>query len=228
MKMWAACMVVLVTLLGAVPASAGPVLIEFTGTIVTGGIKGVIGGDVKGTALFPDDLTDQIKGGFEDWWETKGFAAFTFQGGGIDFKTSSGDYSSLRLEDGGLRALDAESLWLYPREDAFRYEGVQGSNSLVLQLSGGGVDALLPGSGGLTGSVPNLKLDGSQFEPCAVAADGTPYGGSCSQFATEKGTLVFQITGLSVTQSPEPSTLLLIGVAFASYSSRRVGRAFRG
>jgi len=46
---------------------AGPVLIEFKGTIVTGGIKGLIGGDVRGTALFPDDLTDQIKGGFEDW-----------------------------------------------------------------------------------------------------------------------------------------------------------------
>jgi len=219
-------MVVLVTLLGAMPASAGPVLIEFKGTIVTGGIKGLIGGDVRGTALFPDDLTDQIKGGFEDWWETKGFAAFTFQGGGIDFKTLTGDYSSLRLEDGGIRALEAETLW-YPREDAFRYEGIQGTNSLLLALSGGG-DALLPGSGGLTGSVPNLKLDGSQFEPCAIAADGTPYGGSCSQFTTEKGAVVFQITELSVQQTPEPSTLLLIGVAFASYSSRRVGRALRG
>lgn len=220
-------MVVLVTLLAAMPASAGPVLIEFKGTIVTGGIKGLIGGDVRGTALFPDDLTDQIKGGFEDWWQTKGFAAFTFQGGGIDFKTSKGDYSSLRLEDGGIRALEAETLW-YPREDALHYEGVEGSNSLLLALSGGGGDALLPGAGGLTGAVPNLKLDGSQFEPCAVAADGTPYGGSCSQFVTEKGALVFQITELTVQQTPEPSTLLLIGVAFASYSSRRLRRAVRG
>jgi hypothetical protein len=135
MKNWAACMVVLVTLLGAMPASAGPVLIEFKGTIVTGGIKGSIGGDVTGTALFPDDLTDQIKGGFEDWWETKGFAAFTFQGGGIDFKTSAGDYSSLRLKDGGIGGLEAEAL-RYPGEDALRYDGVQGSNSLSLLLSG--------------------------------------------------------------------------------------------
>ena len=123
--------------------------------------------------------------------------------------------------------MEAETLW-YPGEDALHYEGVQGSNSLLLALSGGGGDALLPGSGGLTGSVPNLKLDGSQFEPCAVAADGTPYGGSCSQFVTEKGALVFQITELTVQQTPEPSTLLLMGVAFASYSSRRLRRAVRG
>src|SRR5262245_40756204 len=72
-------------------------IIEYRGKLVTGG---PVGAEVHGTVIFSDGLPDLISGNFEDWWEATSIAAFTFEGNGIDFATSSGSFSSLRIKDG--------------------------------------------------------------------------------------------------------------------------------
>ena len=166
--------------------------ISFKGVVVTGPLVGI---EVYGSARFPTDQPDLIAGGLEDWWEVPSAANFTFAGGGIDFTTTSGSFSSLRIKD-------------RPEEDALRYDGISGSTSLLLLLSGGGVDALLSGSGGLSGVPPVFAADPSVFIPCAQDENGS-YSGSCSMFATSDGAMLFQLTEFSIgSPSPNPEDLL--------------------
>jgi hypothetical protein len=100
-------------LLAPATARAGPLLLTYSGTLVTGGPVGSL---VHGTALFPNALPDLIPGPFENWWQAGGFAAFTFEGNGIDFSTTTGPTngsknSELRIKDG------------VAGEDALRYDG---------------------------------------------------------------------------------------------------------
>ncbi len=182
--------------------AASPIQIKYSGTLVSGG---TVGSNITGTATFWTGLPDLLPGNLEDWWENASLAAFTFNGDGIHFSTSAGSDSSLRIKDG------------LGGEDALMYVGVQGANSLSLLLSQGGVDALLTGTGNLTGSVPLLFAIGSHFAPCAIPANGTLFTGSCSQFATQDGAMLFQITTLSIEAPhpvPEPASgvLLITGV----------------
>ena len=69
--------VVLIVLAWGQLAQADSVLIKYEGSLVRGGIAGSF---VQGEAIFPDNLTDLIAGGSEDWWQSLSFTAFSFQG----------------------------------------------------------------------------------------------------------------------------------------------------
>jgi hypothetical protein len=173
----------LLLIFGAANHAEGATL-RYKGTLVTGGPVGTV---VEGTAVFPDDLPDLIEGGFEDWWRSNSEVAFSFDGNGIRFKSSVNSRSELRIMDGS-------------EQDALAYEGTEGSTSLVLILTGGDPEALIPGSGGLRGTVPTITADASNFEPCTQTETGS-YRGSCSTFATSNGAMLFNITELSVSMS---------------------------
>lgn len=171
----------LVSIGGTSAAHAELVTLRYKGVVITGPSTGA---PIEGIVRFPAQEPDLIAGPFEDWWQAPGFVYFTMVGAGIDLIATSGS-SELRIKD-------------TPVEDALRYDGVSGSTSLLLLLSGGDSDALLAGSGGLTGTVPTGVADPSLFVPCAQMPGGAGFGGSCSQFATSQGAFLFQLTDFSI------------------------------
>ena len=188
-------------------ALADTVTITYKGVLVTGG---PVGSAVAGVVRFPNGLPDLLVGGLEDWWQAPGYGDFAFIGNGVTFKTTMGS-SELRIKD---RA-----------EDALRYDGVSGATSLILLLSGGDSNALLPGSGGLTGSVPALLTGPSLFAPCLQTESGT-YGGSCSQFATSAGAMLFQLTEFEIIRDPRQMLSDLVDAVIALNLKAGISNAF--
>jgi hypothetical protein len=207
MKLWRICAFAFVAMIVRNAVFADTVTITYKGFLVT---SGPVGSAVSGVVRFPNGLPDLLPGGLEDWWQAPGFADFSFSGNGITFKATSGS-SELRIKD---RA-----------EDALRYDGVSGATSLILLLSGGDVNALLPGSGGLTGSIPALLTDPSLFAPCVPNESGN-YGGSCSQFATSAGTMLFQLTELEIVRDPRQMLSDLVNAVIALNLKAGISNAF--